>query len=65
MGIVDDAKDILSATGEKIERKAHDTKERIGDKADERRAEKEVKKAEAQQESVKQRNEIKEDLRDS
>lgn len=64
MGVVDDAKETLGAAGERIKREVHDAGDRINDKVDEHKAEADVKKAEAERESVKQRNELKEDLRD-
>ena len=64
MGFGNDAKETAEAVGEKIERTWEDTTDRIGDKVDEMKAEGEVKKAEAERDSVKARNEFKEDLRD-
>lgn len=57
MGVLEDAKETLGAAGERIKREAHDAGDRVNDKIDEH-------KAEAERDSVKQRNEIKEDLRD-
>ncbi|WP_439592828.1 hypothetical protein [Microbacterium sp.] len=65
MGFLDDAKETAEAVGEKIKRGFEDTTDRIGDKVDEHKAEADVKKAEAEAESVKTRNSIKEELRDS
>ena len=65
MGFADDAKETADAVGEKIERTWEDTTDRIGDKVDEVHADANVKKAEAERDSVHKRNEIKEDLRDS
>ena len=65
MGFADDAKETAGAVGEKIERTWEDTTDRIGDKVDEMKADADVKKAEAERDSVQKRNEIKEDLRDS
>lgn len=65
MGMIDDAKETLSAAGDKIEREYHDHKDRAEDKSDEARANAEVKKAEADRDSVEKRNEIKEELRDT
>ncbi|MFB8387154.1 hypothetical protein ACFC3F_08455 [Microbacterium sp. NPDC055910] len=64
MGFLDDAKDTADAVGDKIKDTWEDTTDRIGDKADEMKADAEVKRAEAERDSVKTRNEIKEDLRD-
>jgi len=65
MGIMDDAKETAGAVGDKIKDTWEDTTDRIGDKVDEAKAEADVKKAEADRDSVQKRNEIKEDLRDS
>lgn len=64
MGFMDDAKETAEAVGEKIQDTWEDATDRIGDKVDEVKADAEVKKAEAERESVKKRNEIKEELRD-
>lgn len=64
MGFMDDAKKSAEAVGDKIKDTWEDTTERIGDKADEVKAEGEVKRAEAERDSVKKRNEFREDLRD-
>ncbi|WBU37953.1 hypothetical protein [Homoserinibacter sp. YIM 151385] len=64
MGFLDNAKDAAEATGEKIGRAVEDTKERISDGAEERKAEADVKKAEADRDAVKAKNEYKEGLRD-
>ncbi|GAA1960571.1 hypothetical protein [Microbacterium deminutum] len=65
MGFADDAKETAEAVGRKVERAWEDTTDRIGDKADEVKADADVKKAEAERDSVQKRNEVKEDLRDS
>ena len=64
MGILDDAKEVADTAGRKIKDGFEDTKDRIGDKVDEAKADAEVKKAEADRDSVEKRNEIKEELRD-
>ena len=71
MGFLDDAKDAAEATGKKVGEWADDTKERISDKVDEVQAEGEVKragadvkKAEAERDATKAKNDYKEDLRD-
>jgi hypothetical protein len=64
MGLLDDAKDAAEATGKKIGETVDDTKERIGDKADEVKAESDVKSAERERDAVKAKNEYKENLRD-
>ncbi len=65
MGFMDDAKQTAEAVGEKIEDTWEDTTDRVGDKVDEMKADSDVKKAEAERDSVKTRNDIKEDLRDN
>ncbi|KQP70092.1 MULTISPECIES: hypothetical protein [unclassified Microbacterium] len=65
MGFMEDAKETAKAVGEKIQDAWEDTTDRVGDKVDEMKADADVKKAEAERDSVKTRNEIKEDLRDS
>lgn len=70
MGIVDDAKDALDATGKKIGRVVEDTTEKIGDKVDDlkadahvKKAEADVKKAEAERDVTHAKNDLKENLR--
>ena len=65
MGFMDDAKETAQAVGEKIKDAWEDTTDRVVDKVDEMKADAEVRKAEAERDSVKTRNDIKEDLRDS
>ncbi len=65
MGFADDAKETAQAVGDKIQDTWEDTTDRIGDKVDEMKADANVKKAEAEKDSVEKRNEIKEDLRES
>lgn len=65
MGFMDDAKETAKAVGEKIQDAWEDTTDRVGDKVDEMKADAEVRKAEAERDSVQTRNDIKEDLRDS
>lgn len=65
MGFMDDAKQTAEAVGEKIEDTWEDTTDRVGDKVDEMKADSDVRKAEAERDSVKTRNDIKEDLRDN
>jgi hypothetical protein len=64
MGFMDDAKEVAETTGRKIKEGWEDTTDRIGDKVDEAKADANVKKAEAERDSVERRNEIKEELRD-
>ena len=71
MGLMDDAKDAVDATGKKIGEVVDDTKERVSDKVDEvkadaevKRAEADVKKAETERDATAAKNEYKESLRD-
>ena len=64
MGFLDDAKDAAQAAGKKVGEWVDDTKERIDDKVDEVKADAEVKRAEAERDSVRAKNEFKEKLRD-
>ena len=61
MGFMDDAKETAETAGRKIQDKWEDTTDRIGDKIDEVKADADVKKAEAERDSVKTRNDFKED----
>lgn len=63
MGFMDDAKEVAETAGRKIKETFEDTTDRIGDKVDEAKADANVKKAEAERDSVAKRNDIKEDLR--
>ncbi len=64
MGFIDDAKETAETAGRKLKDTWDDTTDRIGDKIDEAKADANVKKAEAEKESVERRNEAKERLRD-
>lgn len=64
MGFMDDIKDTAETAGRKIKEGFQDTTDKIGDKVDELKADAEVKKAEAERDSVQARNEVKENLRD-
>lgn len=63
MGILDDAKETAETTGRKMKDAFDDAADKAGDKADEVKADSDVKKAEAERDSVKARNEAKEKLR--
>ena len=63
MGFLDDAKDAAETAARKIKEAYEDTADRIGDKVDEVKADHEVKKAEAERESVKKKNEVNAELR--
>jgi hypothetical protein len=65
MGFMDDAKETAGAVGDKMKDTWEDTTDRVGDKVDEMQADADVRKAEAERDSVKTRNSIKEDLRKS
>lgn len=64
MGVMDDAKDAAEATGKKVGEWADDTKEAVSDKFDEVKADANVKKAEAERDSVEAKNDYKEKLRE-
>ena len=63
MGFAEDAKETADTAGRKIQDAWEDTTDRIGDKIDEMQADANVKKAEAERDSVEHRNEVKEQLR--
>ena len=65
MGFIEDAKETAETAGRKIQDKWEDTTDAIGDKIDEKKADADVKKAEAERDSVKTRNELKEKMRNS
>lgn len=65
MGFMEDAKETVETAGRKIEDKWEDTTDAIGDKIDEKKADADVKKAEAERDSVQTRNELKAKMRDS
>jgi hypothetical protein len=65
MGFVDDAKETAETAGRKLKDKLDDTADAIGDKIDEAKADADVRKAEAERDSVHKRNELKEKMRDS
>ena len=65
MGFMEDAKETAETAGRKIEDKWEDTTDAIGDKIDEKKADADVKKAEAERDSVQTRNELKEKMRNS
>lgn len=64
MGFLENAKDAADATGKKVGEWVDDTKERVSDKADESRADADVKRAESERDQVRAKNEYKEKLRD-
>jgi len=64
MGIIDDAKETAETAGRKLKDAWDDATDKIGDKIDEAKADANVKKAEAERDSVKARNDVKENLRD-
>jgi len=64
MGFMDDAKDAADATGKKVGEWVDDTKERVSDKVDEVKADADVRRAEAERDATKAKNDYKEQLRD-
>ncbi|MBC9928456.1 MULTISPECIES: hypothetical protein [unclassified Leucobacter] len=64
MGILDNAKETAEAAAKKIGDVVEEGVDKLKDKADEVRADLDVKKAEAERDAVKARNEAKEKLRD-
>ncbi|MBC9935660.1 MULTISPECIES: hypothetical protein [unclassified Leucobacter] len=64
MGILEDAKEAADSAAKKISRSVEDGVDRAKDKIDELHAEADLKKAEAERDSVRLKNELKEDLRD-
>jgi len=65
MSILEDNREKLEAAGEKIKHGFHENVDRLGDKVDEIKANAEVRKAEMKRDSVEEKNEYKEDLRDT
>ena len=63
MGALDNIKDAAEATAKKVGRAAEDAKDAISDRADEAKANSDVKKAEANRDAVEKKNDYKEDLR--
>lgn len=64
MGIADDAKEVAETAARKVKEAWEDATDKMGDKVDEVKADTEAKKAQADADAVRKRNEIKEDLRD-
>jgi hypothetical protein len=64
MGLLDNAKDATEATGKKLGEWAEDTKDRVGDRVDEAKADADVKRAESERDATKAKNDYKENLRD-
>ncbi len=65
MGILDDAKETAEAAAKKVGRAVEDQVDKAKDKIDEIKADANVKKAEAERDATKARNEAKDHLRDS
>ena len=63
MGFADDAKDTADTLGRKMKDAWDDTTDRIDDQVDEWKADANVKKAEAERDSVEKRNDVKATLR--
>lgn len=64
MGIFEDAKEVADTAGRKVKEAAADLGDKVGDKVDELKADANLKKAEAEKESVEKKNDLKEKLRD-
>ncbi|GAA1600073.1 hypothetical protein [Leucobacter chromiireducens] len=64
MGFLDDAKANAEAAAQKVGKVVEDGIDKAKDKIDEFQAEAEVKKAEAERDAVKARNEAKDEMRD-
>ena len=64
MGFIDDAKDAAQTAGRKAKEAWEDAADRVGDRVDEVKADTQVRKAEAEKESVERRNDLKEQMRD-
>lgn len=64
MGVFDSSKDAADATGDKVGEWAGDMKDRIEDQIDGLKADADVKRAEAERDVTKAKNDYKENLRD-
>ena len=64
MGFLDNAKETAETAAKKVGLAVEDGVDRAKDKLDEVKADAEVRKAEAERDAVKARNDLKEDLRD-
>jgi hypothetical protein len=64
MGFIDGAKDAAQTAGRKAKEAWEDAADRVGDRVDEVKADTQVRKAEAEKESVERRNDLKEQMRD-
>lgn len=64
MGILENAKEAAEAAAKKVGEVVEEGKEHIADKVDEVKADLDVKKAEANRDAVKAKNDVKEKLRD-
>ncbi|WP_025134634.1 hypothetical protein [Leucobacter sp. PH1c] len=65
MGFLDDAKANAEAAAKKVGQAVEDGIDKAKDKIDEFQAEAEVKKAEAERDAVKARNDVKDEMRDN
>ena len=63
MGFIDDAKETAETAGRKIQDAWEDTTDKVGDKLDAAKADANLKKAEAEKESVETRNDVKARMR--
>ncbi len=64
MGFIDDAKDAAQTAGRKAKEAWEAAADRVGDRVDEVKADAQVRRAEAEKESVERRNDLKEQMRD-
>lgn len=62
MGLLDDAKEKLDATGKKISEVAGEAKEKLEDKVEELKADGKVKKAEAERDATYAKHDVKDKL---
>jgi len=63
MGFIDDAKETAETAGRKIQDAWEDTTDKVGDKVDAAKADANLKKAQAEKESVETRNDVKAHIR--
>jgi len=64
MGVFDNAKETIGEAAKQAGRAVEDAVDKVKDKADEMTADAKVKKAEAERDAVKARNEAKDEMRD-
>lgn len=64
MGLLDSAKDAAEATAKNVGEWVDEQKERVADAVDELKADADVRKAEAERDAVRAKNEMKEGMRE-